>query len=197
MKKYSEKEMIIFSGVIKLAKSGVPLTEITARQIAEAAGIGKATIYDYFSSKEEILVHAMVYALQQQLEITNSRLEEIDSFKGKMTYIYNDIIDKAQDSFSAFSFISSIGGPEKIRSFFNETGHCRMVNETLKGIGTTMAAVLEYGRQTGVISVTDKEYSYMVVSGNISAVSAARTEKRFSREKICETAYKMLVKSMN
>ncbi|MBQ3008643.1 MAG: helix-turn-helix transcriptional regulator, partial [Oscillospiraceae bacterium] len=41
---------------------------MTAKQIAEAAGVGKATIYDYFSSKEEILVQALIYTLRIQNE---------------------------------------------------------------------------------------------------------------------------------
>lgn len=48
MNKYSEKEIQIFSGVLKLAGQGLDLSRITARQIADAAGMGKATIYDYF-----------------------------------------------------------------------------------------------------------------------------------------------------
>ena len=56
MKKYTEKELTIFSGVLKLAREGTDLSKITARQIADAAGVGKATIYDYFSTKEEIII---------------------------------------------------------------------------------------------------------------------------------------------
>ena len=40
MRNYSEKEMTIFGGVLKLAREGTDLSRITAKQIADAAGMG-------------------------------------------------------------------------------------------------------------------------------------------------------------
>jgi AcrR family transcriptional regulator len=40
--------------------------ETTMRQVAEAAGMGKSTIYDYFPSKEEL----MLYSVEQEMDST-------------------------------------------------------------------------------------------------------------------------------
>jgi AcrR family transcriptional regulator len=45
----------IFNSAVKLfAEKG--FTETSMREIAEAAGVGKSTLYDYFPSKDEILI---------------------------------------------------------------------------------------------------------------------------------------------
>lgn len=73
MKQYNEKEIGIFTGVIKLLKQGKMMNELKASEIAEASGIGKGTLYDYFSSKDEILIHTLLYSMQQEL----NKCEEI------------------------------------------------------------------------------------------------------------------------
>jgi AcrR family transcriptional regulator len=40
-------------------------TETSMREIARAAGVGKSTLYDYFSSKDEILIAYVVEEVQQ------------------------------------------------------------------------------------------------------------------------------------
>ena len=47
------KEIFSASAGLFLEKG---FTETSMREIAHAAGVGKSTLYDYFSSKEEILV---------------------------------------------------------------------------------------------------------------------------------------------
>ncbi|MBQ8605076.1 MAG: TetR/AcrR family transcriptional regulator [Oscillospiraceae bacterium] len=197
MREYSEKELVIFGGVLKLAQTGAPLSEITARRIADAAGIGKATIYDYFSSKEEILVHALVYTMQQQIDATRARLDKIDGFKGKIMFIYNDIIDKMENSMSLFSVLASMGTPDKIHTIFRENGHCRMVTDIVHQIEFTLKAVINHGRNTGEITCMDRDYTYMTVTAAIFSVGRLATEKKLPREIICENAYTMLTKALN
>jgi AcrR family transcriptional regulator len=52
------RSQILETAVALFSKHG--LTEVTVDQIADAADIGKGTIYNYFSTKEEIVVAFMV-----------------------------------------------------------------------------------------------------------------------------------------
>ena len=47
-------------------------------QIAEAAGIGKGTVYDYYDTKEEIFIAAMMGWLKQVEQMMSSHLEGIE-----------------------------------------------------------------------------------------------------------------------
>ncbi len=197
MNNYSEKELNIFNGVFKLALQGVQLNRMTAQQIATAAGVGKGTIYDYFSSKEEIVAKALVYKLENATEQMNKKLAALAGFEDKMLCLYNRIIDNVDDSFSIYNTIVAMGGPEKVYSSFRKSENCQMRTGALAGVINIFASVTEYGIKTGRITETDKDYIYMTVHANIYSVGKERTEKKISREKICENAYKMLVKALN
>ena len=48
----SEKELAIYQGVLRLLEQGADIHALKASDIAAAAGLGKGTLYNYFSSKE-------------------------------------------------------------------------------------------------------------------------------------------------
>ena len=64
-KTYSPKEIAAFRGLLQLAAGGKHFSNIKVQDIATAASIGKGTLYEYFSSKEDILSCTMLYTLQQ------------------------------------------------------------------------------------------------------------------------------------
>lgn len=62
---YSEKQILIFDGVMTLLREGRPVHELKVADITESAGIGKSTAYEYFASKEEIIREALAYHLRE------------------------------------------------------------------------------------------------------------------------------------
>lgn len=194
MKKYTEKELTIFSGVLKLAREGTDLSKITARQIADAAGVGKATIYDYFSTKEEIIIKALVYAMEQQNMEMREKLASLPAFKDRMMAIFNEIIDTVENSSSIFSLLMG-SGADFSRAVCSENGVC-MLAETAEEIRETFRGILRRAMEKGEIACTDMTYAGMAVNGAIFATGKYRTEKRLPRRQICENAYTMLIKSL-
>ena len=57
--KKKKREHILFSAIETFASKGFAKT--TINDIAESAGIGKGTVYEYFKSKDEIIHHAFLY----------------------------------------------------------------------------------------------------------------------------------------
>ena len=55
-KPYTAREEKIFHGVLRLAADGAELSQLKVQDIADASGMGKGTLYDYFRSKEEIFL---------------------------------------------------------------------------------------------------------------------------------------------
>ena len=68
------REKAIYEAVLSLGEQGQDLTALTVQQIAEAAGIGKGTVYEYFSSKEEILRELTAYCLDSEMDMLESVL---------------------------------------------------------------------------------------------------------------------------
>ena len=81
---YTEKEICVFNGIMALCKEDKKIYNVTVQDIANAAGVGKGTLYEYFSSKEDIIIRAMMFFLDRE----NTKAQQIaDSgmdFKGKV-----------------------------------------------------------------------------------------------------------------
>ena len=54
--KQEKRKQIIKAAIRVFARLGLPNTKML--QVAEAAGIGKGTIYEYFKSKDELFIAA-------------------------------------------------------------------------------------------------------------------------------------------
>lgn len=71
---YTEKQQSIFKAVLELAGRGENLYTVKVQTIATAAGVGKGTLYEYFQSKEEILVNTMLWCLENELDMLYAAL---------------------------------------------------------------------------------------------------------------------------
>lgn len=69
-----ERERAVYDAMLALGQQGSDLSALTVKQIAEAAGMGKGTVYEYFSSKEEILQGLTVYCLDRELDVLEAAL---------------------------------------------------------------------------------------------------------------------------
>lgn len=198
MRTYSEKEIAIFRGVWSLAENGADLTKITSRQIAAAAGMGKATIYDYFSSKEEIVTQAVIHSLNIQNEIFTRRLQQLDTFEKKMRAVYANVVDTVENSCSIFSIITAMGGPDKVSDYFHTAPGGSDLCRLLSDIYNNFEQIMTFGQQTGAISSKlDKDYVTMVLFASLFTTGKTRNEKQLPRRQIIDNAYTMLHKALN
>lgn len=74
------QKQTVFQAVLALAGSGADLSAVRVQQIADAAGMGKGTLYEYFKSKNEILAGTVEWCVQQELERTRALLERAATF---------------------------------------------------------------------------------------------------------------------
>lgn len=55
MDNHAARKAAVYEAALQLVARGVSPAAMTIQQLADTAGIGKGTVYGYFSSKEEIL----------------------------------------------------------------------------------------------------------------------------------------------
>ena len=195
---YSEKEINIFNGVLKLARSGEDVRDLTAQKIASAAGVGKATIYDYFSSKEDIIQGALLYSLSIQKQRFAAEMDSTQDFYQRMNIIYNGIIDGVQDTGSAFQLI--------LQSMDRKSRNYKLSPQMVAQVGQFMAvlrSVLEKGYNQGLIGMDasapeNEAYVRMVIVSNVFATASLAKNMAYplSRQEIIDNSYKMLLKSL-
>jgi AcrR family transcriptional regulator len=97
--KKEKKDLIIEAAIREFIKKGFPKTTIS--DIAQAAGIGKGTVYEYFSTKEEIVNQTFEYFVRSlEIDFEAVLISGLPALE-KLKQIFNGFIDfmdsQAQD----------------------------------------------------------------------------------------------------
>lgn len=199
---YSPKEIAIFDGVLKLARQGADITKITSRQIATAAGMGKATIYDYFSTKEEIVTGALAYSMSHQAAELAATMETIPDFETKMQVIYGGVVDRVADTGSIFHLLLRVFDGKK-QGLFADTALCGTVHSQLMEFIQILYSVLADGYKQGVLKTDvtlphNTDYVRMVFISTIFATASRASDRLHpqSRRSIVKNSYTMLTKAL-
>jgi len=94
-----EKVLLLYEAVLGLVCSGEDISGIKVSDITNRAGIGKGTAYDYFDSKEEIIVCALLYSMMGIIEKVGAKLATCVGFKaqveGLFTIIESNIVERS------------------------------------------------------------------------------------------------------
>ncbi|TNF07229.1 MAG: TetR/AcrR family transcriptional regulator [Bacillota bacterium] len=87
----------ILSAVIEYIKDDTNLESITLSKIAEKAQIGKSTVYEHFSSKEELIIDTYQYLLEHYRSILTKDLSGL-SFKEQFIEQVKNILSVMLDA---------------------------------------------------------------------------------------------------
>lgn len=97
--KLPHKTIRIFEAVLALRNEGVDLNNLTVAEIAKKAGIGKGTVYDYLSSKEEIIVKALAYEYCLQVYEFDYNIRKEVKFEEQVEAAFRWVEDNMRKSF--------------------------------------------------------------------------------------------------
>ena len=150
--KYRKKEIEIFESVLALLSEGKSMVELSTREIAEKANMGKATLYEYFKSKEELIGSAMVYAMDSLSEMTSIYTAYEDPKKGLYEYykrLYKEI--------SLFLLALARLREEHTTKYSEKLDYC------FDCIRTMDVRLLGYLRSKGAISSRDDQYMLYIL----------------------------------
>jgi hypothetical protein len=200
-KEYSEKEIAILNATVDLMKSGVNPYLIKVSDIAETANIGKGTIYDYFSSKEEVISTAIIYNTDNEIKIGYERIKNKKTFKNKYYEILNIMRESMEYNLSTLDILLSTGGIQEFYKHIivNEgNGLCEfhpIKNEIIDHI-------LETGFKEGVIKRKGSNYyQSMAMKGSIAGFSnyigKISLYKGVTMKEAMDTAYELLINALN
>lgn len=114
-RKYTEKEIAIFNGLIDLIKNGYNPYTIKVSDIAKSADVGKGTIYDYFDSKEEAISKAILYYMEKEVQASYLRIVSKKTFKDK----YYELLFIIKDSLRTIYPYIIYYFPVELENFMN------------------------------------------------------------------------------
>lgn len=116
----------LYRGVMELVLEGVDVRTLKVSDITQKAGIGKGTAYDYFDTREEIIVSAILHSMVCIQEEVEAQLALRTSFFDRMEYLMEVLEEKMAERECFLHFIhlltdTSICGL-KLQERLRETG---------------------------------------------------------------------------
>ena len=90
---HAQRKAKVYEAALALTSQGVSPAAMTIQQLADAAGIGKGTVYEYFSSKEEILQGVARYCFEQENERIAARFDRCRT----LVDLENELVDYLQE----------------------------------------------------------------------------------------------------
>lgn len=192
---YSEKEIAVYRGVLSLLEQGKDLYSLRVSEIANAACIGKGTVYNYFESKEQILVRTLMFCIYDQLSYLGASVGKLETFRER----YMAILDNMEQGRmrSTFQMVLSRFTPQQIRPYLehNSTEFASLYNRLFGQID----ALLQSGVREGSLCFTDDEYArYVLLCSLLGFMHTCNAPVPvFDRAKAKEYSYKMLQKVLS
>jgi AcrR family transcriptional regulator len=197
---YAEKEIAIFNGLIELLRRGANPYQIKVQEIAEAAGIGKGTVYDYFASKEEVISKAILYQLNREIKTAFQRIAAKKTLREKFSVLLDVILECIGDNRSTVNLLLSGGGLHNFYTFLKEQQkELDVIKENVLQIITHL---LEHGRVENVICGRESYFfQLMALQGAVAGFSHFAGQRELypdvSVEEAKNVAYRLLLKALN
>lgn len=197
----SEKVQKMYEAIAAFVEEKRDLSAVKVSEITSRAGIGKGTAYEYFSSKEEIIVHATLWLCGQQLNRMVEGISKLGGFKEKFFFLlkwiqehkeYNDLIIKAMKG-------SFQGDCEKIKTCVPE----ELAGLVQEHIAMQVNALLEQGYQEGIFKEQNVEKRLIIFFGALMQYGFGTMNRedgakmQMKENELMEFTYECLVKALN
>lgn len=196
-----EKVQKMYQAISELVQEKKELAVLKVSDITSRAGIGKGTAYEYFSSKDEIIVHASLWLCFRQNKEMAKELEKFEDFKSKFMFLLewmqkhkeqNDLIMKAMKG-------SFHGECDKFKELLPEG----LLSKAKEYMTEQINRLFDQGYSEGILKQQDAEKRMIVFFGTmmqynfglIDCQNLCRTG--MSEEEHKEFTYECMVKSLN
>ena len=193
----AETKNRILDIVIEIIRNDYRDEELTVSKIAKKAEIGKSTIYEYFSSKQDLVYEASIYLIETYekkfLEINVDGLDFEAAFK---TSIRN-MIDILTEAKTLFQFLlSDIKQDEYLN--FDERIKVQATNTQLK-VGAFLRKVLIKGEKEGKITSALEYELGMLLGGFLvgNIIQFVNGKFKIEKENLIDTMYVHSLKILN
>lgn len=92
-KQLPEKVLKLYQAVVELVGEGADIGALKVSSITKRAGIGKGTAYDYFDTREEIIVYAIAFFMEEAAKKLESEIWEKENFTERIV-LCMDFVDR-------------------------------------------------------------------------------------------------------
>lgn len=187
-----EKVQRIYEAISELVQENREIAALKVQEITSRAGIGKGTAYEYFSSKEEIILHAGLWICFQQNRELLKELEKYDDFQSKFMFLLGWMENhKEQNELLIKALKGSFHGEcTQLKELIPEG----LIEKAKEYMTRQINRLFDLGYREGIITVQDEEKRMIVFFGTMMQY---RFMSGMSKEEYKQFIYECMVKSLN
>ncbi len=166
----TNKEEAIYQAVLSFVKEDADLNKLTVNGITARAGIGKGTAYEYFKSREDIIVSAFLYLGRTMIADMAEQVQQKQDFQEKIYYLLQRMEQQDNDRKCLLRYVHLLTGTDalsramqqKVKEIKNDCGPMRLIME-----------LVAYGRQEKLLrqDLPDSYLSLAVASRLLSYIA--------------------------
>lgn len=203
--KLPEKVLLMYDAVIGMLEDGIDVNQMKVIDITKRAGIGKGTAYEYVSSKEELIVKALLHDTQKQFEQIIGIVMATDGFQQKIERILDWILDNFREC-KTFALIARIGmgtydASENLQNEMRKAHKKRCCVTTM--LEQMVDEIMKCGVEEGIIKPTKTELQRMAFSSQILIFSMYLADLKHQKKselsigEVKQFTYESIVKALN
>lgn len=187
-----EKVQRIYEAISELVQENREIAALKVQEITSRAGIGKGTAYEYFSSKEEIILHAGLWICFQQNRELLKELEKYDNFQSKFMFLLGWMENhKEQNELLIKALKGSFHGEcTQLKELIPEG----LIEKAKEYMTRQINRLFDLGYREGIITIQDEEKRMIVFFGTMMQY---RFMSGMSKEEYKQFIYECMVKSLN
>ena len=188
MKTFKDKEILIFQVTWELF-SEKGFYDIKISEIAKIAGIGKGTVYSYFTSKEELVQKMIMYTLEKAHKEIIETISKVDSPIEKLRLIGKNDINRRMDILKTMKIIQMIND-------FDKENNKKNVFEMMNKRFIMIENIMSDGIKKNVIQVDSSINSTILYIGTMNNALMINnfTDNLVNMEEILEFVISLLEK---
>ncbi|SCH26910.1 transcriptional repressor BetI [uncultured Ruminococcus sp.] len=193
-RKFSEKEIALYEAVNALLRRGEVISDLRVADIAQQAGIGKGTVYEYVSSKEELIAKAFLYHLGQELEQLRAGLASEKGFKEQCQAVFGCIYRDFSSGMNMLQLFLASNLSQQLLQTMER--HRDSFDAAVDELFALLDQMLDQGVKEGVLEAGHPSQYRQFVLTSICSGLLSRLCGRRSTECEQEMAYQMLVNAL-
>lgn len=151
------KVKAMYDAVVCLIKEDCDFASMKVSDITNRAGIGKGTAYQYFTSKEELVVKALLHDIYAQTMTVKDEVAETEGFENKFMVLLNYISDHRDNIMTFVALIRIVTGSLDTSSAYRKE-YLRMDNPGKEYMESLIKWFLSFAEQENLLKETSFDY---------------------------------------
>lgn len=174
------KKEMIYEEVLSMLNDRVDYKSITLAEVAKRCEMGKSTIYEYFTSKDEMVFNSIIYYLNKMIKFFSSNFS-ITTFRASLKTFLKAVIITMKGNFWMVMPWTFLDNYAPFLSQDNSDTITEMLYKCREVIINLFTQICEKGEDEGTLYKLDDVYLNFAFCGIIGAL-AEEVDKDFDLE---------------